>query len=279
MNGFVDYSQDVEFSKLLQRRADVDLTMLNLELARDCDPEMEFHATLSWIEQRARELTHPVVSARCEREMLEQFSNCLAGTHKIYGDVASYESHESSYLNRLIHRKRGIPISLSLLYMAVAERVGVELHGISTPLHFVLCYQESETPYYIAPFSKGKVMCKQECLEFLEERTQFSPEEMEPFLKPSRPRDIAVRMLNNLKALHFQQSNWKEAWHVQNRLYALEPASYEERRDLGIIAVHAGHPGKAWGLIMSCLEEASPQERQMLRSYLEMAEKELSQYN
>lgn len=279
MHGFIDYSGDTEFSKLLQRRADVDLTLLNLELARDVEPEMQFHATLNWIDQRARELTYPVMSADSEKEMLARFAQCLAETHQIYGDAASYENAESSYLNRLIHRKRGIPISLSLLYKAVAERVGIELHGVSTPLHFILSYEESGEPLYIAPFARGKVMNKEECLGFLEEITRFAPQEMEPFLKPSRPREIAKRMLHNLKAIYFQQKNWKDAWFVQNRLHALEPAAYEERRDLGVIALHAGYPGKAWGLIMSCLKEADAEERQLLSGYLEIAEKELSKYN
>ena len=113
------YDNDTEFRKLILRDQSVDLTQVALEIARDGCPDIDFRNTFDWIQARADELTNAVARARSEGDALRELSQCLAESHGIYGDAACYETADSSYLNRIVETTRGIPISLSLLYMAV----------------------------------------------------------------------------------------------------------------------------------------------------------------
>ena len=118
------YECDCEFFKMLTRRCDVNLTTVALELARDAYPRLDFQTTLDWFDARAEELSGPIARAKSEADVLAELGRCLAQVHGITGDKRAYEHPDGSYLNRVIETKRGIPISLSALYMGVAERAG-----------------------------------------------------------------------------------------------------------------------------------------------------------
>src|SRR5690348_17153805 len=132
MDFLEDFAADAEFRKLLGRRDDtVDLTAAALELARDGCPGLEFEPVFRWIEARAGELRGPVARAGSDEALLGELAACLAGRHGIVGSREIFEHADGSFLNRVIERKTGIPISLSVLYMAVAERTGVPLKGVA----------------------------------------------------------------------------------------------------------------------------------------------------
>src|SRR5262245_9357432 len=115
-----DFAADAEFCKLLGRRDDIDLTIAALELARDGCPGLEFGPVVEWISARAAELSGPIARARSDEALLAELGGCLAGRHGITGTPQAFEQADGSFLNRVIERKTGLPISLSVLYMAVA---------------------------------------------------------------------------------------------------------------------------------------------------------------
>src|SRR5580698_4066674 len=124
------YACDSEFLKLLTRRGDVDLTILALELARDAYPGLDFRPVLDWLDCCASQLSSSIVRSHGEPESLQLLSECLAERHKIFGDDECFERADSSYLHRVIETGRGLPITLSLLYMSVAEpKRGAEAVG------------------------------------------------------------------------------------------------------------------------------------------------------
>lgn len=274
-----DFSGDTEFRKLLTRRTDVNLALAALELARDASPKLDFAKPLAWIEQRGRELRGPVARAESEPGVLEAIAECLSGKYGLRGDADAYQRADGSYLNRVIETGRGIPISLSVLYMAVAREAGVELHGVAAPMHFLTRYESTEGPLFCDAFSGGQVLNQDECLEWLQSLTDLEAEAILPMLEPAAPREIIVRMLNNLKALHAKQRNWPAAWRVQCRLAALQPASYEQRRDLALLAVKSNRAGQAIDLLEVCLKNCGQDERPMLQRQLLEAQRQLAQWN
>lgn len=274
-----DYQCDGEFLKLLTRRSDIDLTIVSLELARDADPHLDFHSTLAWINDRAAELSAKVARANSERDALRELSRCIAGTHGIFGAQEAFELADASFLNRVIETGRGIPISLSLLYMAVADKLGIELTGVSAPLHFLTRYEAVDGPLFIDSFSKGRLLSPTECVDWLCSVTRLPAARIKPALKPVGPRTIVIRMLNNLKALYAKQRNWSAAWLVQHRLAALQPSSYQERRDLAITSLRAQRPGHAVELIESCLRSCPDDEQQLLEQHLGNAKRQLASWN
>lgn len=274
-----EYICDREFVKLLTRRRDVDLTVAALELARDAWPDLDFQPTLAWIEARAAELAGPVARAKRELDALHELGRVIAEQHGVYGDHDSYDRADSSYLNRVVETGRGIPISLSLLYMGVARRAGLELKGVAAPMHFLTRYESVNGPLFIDAFSRGRVLTPLECKRWFRKITRTSGPVIESALRPVGPRTIILRMLNNLKALYARQQNWPAAWLVQHRLAALEPSSYKQRRDLALISLRADRPGHALDLLQSCLRTCPSNERDVLKNHLQTASTELARWN
>ena len=273
------YDCDCEFFKLLTRRCDVDLTTVALELARDAYPHLNFRPTLDWCDARAEDLSGPVARAKSEHDVLAELGRCLAQENGIFGDKQSYERTDGSYLHRVIETKRGIPISLSLLYMAVGERLGLDLKGVSAPMHFLARYESVDGPLFIDAFSCGRVMTYKECKTWLADLTGLPRDGLRSALRPVDARTVVIRMLNNLKALYLNQQSWLAAWKVQHRLAALQPASYQERRDLALISLYAERPGPAVDLLNSCLRTCPDAEREMLEQHLQQARTNVCRWN
>ena len=280
MDFLEDFKADTEFLKLLGRRDDtVDLTTAALELARDAYPGLAFEPVFQWIAERARELSGPVTRAASDEALLAELAACLAGRHHISGSLDSFEHADASFLNRVIERKTGLPISLSVLYMAVAERVGVALRGVAAPGHFLTCYETIDAPLFIDPFNDGKVRTLEEAVAWLEETQEVAPEKAGGVLEPVGPRLIIIRMLNNLKTLYARQGQWRACWPVQHRLLALQPAVYGERRDWAVISLKAGRTGPAIEMLERCLATCPAEEREFLEQQRRDAERELAQWN
>lgn len=276
----LEFPEDMEFSRLLARRTDVDITMIALEIARDAYPKLDFSHTLQWIAKRGRELIGPATRCHSERELLHEMSRCLAGTHGLHGDREAFQRPESSYLHRVIETGVGIPISLSLVYTAVAQQAGIDLVGVAAPMHFLARYDGASGVFFLDAFHHGRIMTYDRCVAWLRQLTHLPADQIEPLLEPARPRDIITRLLNNLKALHVQNGAWEAAWLVQRRLVALQPTAFDQRRDLALIALKSNRPGMAFDLIELCLKDcADEQDRTVLYQHLRAAEQLLSECN
>jgi|HubBroStandDraft_6_1064221.scaffolds.fasta_scaffold80740_3 regulator of sirC expression with transglutaminase-like and TPR domain len=273
------YACDAEFLKLFTRRPDVDLTLVALELARDAQPGLDFRPTLEWLDARGRELSSAVARSRNDNDALRLLVKCLSEQHGIFGEDACYEQAESSFLNRVVETGRGLPITLSILYMAVAERVGIDLRGVSAPKHFLTRYESVDGTLFVDPFAHGRIVSQRECMKWLCEISGMRKSEVRASLRPAGPRTVVTRMLNNLKALYVRRQNWPAAWMVQHRLTALAPASYQERRDLALISIRANRPGHAIDLLRSCLRTCPTDEKPSLELHLREANSQLCRWN
>lgn len=273
------FDRDPEFARLLARRTDIDLTTAALELARDAHPDLDFQPTLVWIEARAAELRATVLRAASERDALEQLSQCLGKEHGLHGDRDAFSQAESSYLNRVIETRRGIPISLSLAYLAVGQRAGLDLHGVSAPMHFLVRCETADGPLLIDPFNRGRILEFEECLNWVRALSGLPAETAEETLRPAAPREIIIRMLKNLKIVHAKQENWDGCWRVQQRLSALNPGSYEERRDLAVVSIKANRAGQAIRQIEACLRVCPEDEKSDLQQHLHEAKLQLARWN
>jgi regulator of sirC expression with transglutaminase-like and TPR domain len=280
MDFLEDFAADAEFCKLLGRREDhVDLTAAALELARDAYPDLVFEPVFRWIDDRAGELRGPLAQAVSDEALLGELAACLAGRHGIVGSREIFEHADGSFLNRVIERKTGIPISLSVLYMAVAARTGIPLLGVAAPGHFLTSYETIDTPLFVDPFASGKIRTFDETVDWLEETQRLARESARSALQPVGPRLIIIRMLNNLKTLYAKQGEWRACWKVQHRLLALQPALYNERRDWAVIAVKAGRSGQALEMLERCLESCPAEDREFLEQQRQEARGKLAQWN
>ncbi len=273
------FHQDEEFSKLLVGRRDVDLVVVALEIARDADPDLVFQPTLDWIQQRADQLTLQMAGSSTERDMLERIVQCLSGEFGLRGDDDCITRPESSFLPQVIESGRGLPITLSLLYCAVADRLGIALELIPAPQHVICRLMTDSEAIYVDPFAEGRILSEAECLTWLSVHTQIAPHDLLPTLHPASARVVIERMLLNLKNLYMRQSNWTALWPVQYRLTALNPTSVEACRDLGLIAAHAGRHGLAVTLLRECIPQVSEPDRATLLRQIAESARRLAQWN
>ncbi len=267
-----DYATDVEFTRLIRREPSIDVQRAALELARDEYPEIEIPRYLAWFDEVADALRPRLWRADGEREILELLVGELCRERGLYGTSESFRDPRCSYLNRVIETGRGLPITLSLVYMGIARRLGVELHGVASPMHFVCRIESHAGPLFLDAFTKGRILTEDECLEWLARVSQFDEDLIQRSLGPTDSRSIVLRMLTNLKALYAQLEKWTSLWKVQHRLCALLPGNWQERRDLGMVSVQAQRPGLAVKLLSECLKSCPEEDdRAAIEHALEQA--------
>jgi regulator of sirC expression with transglutaminase-like and TPR domain len=273
------FEHDQQFMRLVRRETDVDLVTAALEIARDGQTELAFEPTQRRLQRSIARLTHPVTQAGSDLEELKLLIRHMTEELNLHGDEDCYSEPETSYINRVLETGRGIPISLSLIYLNVANELGIPLEPIAAPSHFLTRLQTDSGNLYIDAFDHGRIMEEPECLAWLHAITERPISELRRSLKRVDERTIMIRMLNNLKALFGNREMWVSAWRVQCRLSALIPGSYRERRDHAILTLRAGRPGEALDLIERCLSVCPADERPVLSQHLTLAKRQVPDCN
>jgi regulator of sirC expression with transglutaminase-like and TPR domain len=149
------------------------------------------------------------------------------------GNESEYYDPQNSYLDCVIDRKKGIPISLAILWMSVAERVGIPAYGVGFPGHFLVGV-ETDPAVFVDAFS-ALVLSAQDCEERLRAvaggEMKFNP----AMLAPSTRKQTLARVLRNLKQIHIQSSELADAVACSDRILALDPENPSELRDRGVL--------------------------------------------
>lgn len=272
------FPDDTEFLRLLQRSSAVDPVRAALEVARDHLPQLEFSPVFRWVEARAAELVSTALCAD-EKSLLRELAASLADGHGLGGDAECYHSPESSFLNCVIQTGRGIPLTLSLLYVAVGQRSGLDISGVGSPGHFLAMCQTAEGPLFVDAFAGGRILSPSGALSWLKRHTGWSGEQLRGTLRPATPRQIIIRLLNNLKRLYVLQERWSSALKVQQRLAALHPGHYEQKRDWAVLSLKAHRPDVALSQLAECLKNCPAEERASLQSLRQQAQAELAGWN
>ena len=156
------------------------------------------------------------------------------------GNDDDYYDPRNSFLNEVLDRRLGIPITLCILYIEVARRAGLQLQGVAFPGHFLVKYAPPGGPeVFIDPYNGGEVLSADECVARFKAASHGRP--VEPrHLAGVGPRQILARMLHNLKRIYLERSDDVRLWWVVDRLLMLEPDQPEELRDRGLIAARLG---------------------------------------
>lgn len=273
------FEHDTQFMRLVRRESDVDLVTAALEIARDGQGELTFEPSLRRLKDCVAQLTHPVAMAGSDLDELRVVIRYLTDELNLHGDDTCFTEPEASYLNCVLSTGRGLPISLSIIYVAIANNLGIPLEPIAAPAHFLTRLQTDTGRLYIDAFDRGRIMQEDECLEWLHDVTELPMPEISRSMKPASERAIVIRMLHNLKVLFGTTERWASAWKVQNRLALLNPGSYRARRDLAILTLRAGRAGEAIEQLERCLAVCAPDERPVLQQHLKQARREAPQWN
>ncbi len=273
------FKQDREFSRLLHHDNYIDLTTAALELARDDQPELQFDSVYTWIRQRAAELSGRVALANDDRTLVKSVVDCLARQHGLVGNTTCYHQAEGSYLNHVVEKKQGLPIALSLIYMAVGKELGLDIQGVAAPIQFLVRYDSQAGPLFIDPYAKGAIYTEEECVVRLAELGEFTRSQLTRLLKPASHREIIVRMLMNLKRIHEEQQDYQKAWNIQRRLFALNPLSNAHKKDMAALSFETKQLSLAVELLESCLKSCPESEQADIRLMLQKVHTELAKWN
>ena len=149
------------------------------------------------------------------------------------GNLEDYYDPRNSFLNEVLRRRLGIPITLSLVCIEVGKRLDIPLLGVSMPGHFLLKHRDEEA-LFIDPFYKGILLSEEECAQRLQEATQANIPWDPAYLAQVSNRDFVARLLRNLKNIYLQRQDHDRAIMTIDRLIILQPEATLERRDRGI---------------------------------------------
>ncbi len=162
-----------------------------------------------------------------------------------HGSTEDYYNPANSFLNDVLERRTGLPITLSLLYMEVGKRVGVRFDGIGLPFHFVVGCLLPEGRIYIDPYETGHIYSGQECRERVRRMLKGEGKIYTQWFEPVSHRHLLVRMLNNLKHIYLTVEDYQRALPICDRIVLLLPRSPLERRDRGAIHFQLKHYTRA----------------------------------
>ncbi|MDP6355705.1 MAG: transglutaminase-like domain-containing protein [Planctomycetota bacterium] len=203
--------QNVEFGALLIAQAEypsLDTEMISREL----------DLMAAELKRRVADISSPVESVHA---LNEHFFGDLG----FCGNTEDYYDPQNSFLPDILERRTGIPITLSLVYLAIAERAGMKLHGIGMPGHFMVRLAE-DPDFFIDVFHGGQFLTGQDCADMMRTfRIEFSPRH----LSPISPKDIYIRMLRNLVAVYHRIEMPIKAKFALEQVFALENTSPVER--------------------------------------------------
>ncbi len=215
----------------------IDLGHASLLIAREEYPDLDVGRYLARLDEMAQEVRGRMKGREGAASQIAHLNRLLFEEMGFRGNREQYYDPRNSFLNEVLDRRTGIPITLSTVYLEVGRRIGCRLAGVAFPGHFLVrtIGREVMSDVLIDPFNRGLILTEQECKALLLEtyggQVPFRPE----LLKRARNSEILQRMINNLKWIYQQQRDFHMALRVQQLLLCIAPDRPEEIRDRGLI--------------------------------------------
>ncbi len=209
-------------------------------ISREEYPLLDVQAYLSRLRQHAAELRERMSTAMLPEEPLRRIvtlNNYLFEDLGFSGEALDYYDPRNSYLSDVLDRRRGIPISLSLLYVHLARCVDLPAEGISFPGHFLVRLPVEDGLIVLDPYHRGRSLGTEELRQrawSAQAGERPDDEALIDLLEPSDNRGIIARMLRNLKSIYVDREDWDRALRVADRLVILQ-GSAEDFRDRGLL--------------------------------------------
>jgi regulator of sirC expression with transglutaminase-like and TPR domain len=259
------------FASLVQQDESIPLFEAALSIAQDAYPNLDMAAAQFEIDTLAARLRKRLPRDASHVQRLRLLNHYFYQELGFGGNLNNYYDPDNSHLQCVIQTRRGIPISLAVVYMELAHQIGLDIRGISFPGHFLMKLSVQSGEIILDPFN-GASLSREDLEERLEPFSGQSGTGAAPlsaYLRDAQPREILVRMLRNLKALYFERADWRLALAVQHRLVILLPEDTAERRDRGMAFANLECPQAALPDIEAYLaEHAHAPDAAMLREML-----------
>lgn len=235
-----------EFRQTVDRPEDkIDLGRAALTIALSNYPGLDISAYLARLDALAVEAVARGGAEADVYRTIAALNFVLFNQHGYRGNTEDYYDPKNSFLNEVIERKTGIPITISVLYLEVAQRIGLALEGINFPGHFLVKHEGEGFEIVIDPFHSGEVKSRKDLRVMLDRLSGSTVPFRAEFLAATGKKQILKRMLGNLKAIYLQNGDFGQALSVFDRLIILDPGAAAEIRDRGLLYMELEYPAQA----------------------------------
>ena len=238
------------FASLVQSDAEFPLLEAAISLAQDEYPELDVQQMLGEVAQLLARLKRRIPADAMPLQKLRAVNQFFFRDLSFRGNVNNYYDPDNSYISVVLRTRCAIPISLAVLWLELAQGMGLAARGVGFPGHFMLKVNLPKGQVVIDPLD-GQSLSREQLAERLEpfrRRSGLIDEFEVPlglYLQATPPRDIVARMLRNLKEIHRTQEDWARMIAVQDRLVVLLPQAWAEYRDRGLALAELGHAEQA----------------------------------
>jgi regulator of sirC expression with transglutaminase-like and TPR domain len=214
---------------------EIDLAYAALCIAQAHTPTLDPQRYLDRLEDWAQELAQQLPTERYPLKVLKALNEYIYDHLGFRGNINDYYDPCNSFFDQVLDRRLGIPITLSLLYLELAKRVGFPMQGIGMPGHFVMRPCVDDMDVYVDAFHRGELLFAQDCQERLENIYGQPVVLQSEHLSPVSNSQFLARLLNNLKAIYINRREPIQALGTIDGILLLFPHWWSERRDRGLI--------------------------------------------
>jgi regulator of sirC expression with transglutaminase-like and TPR domain len=242
------------------------LALSCLYIAAESNPGIDVPVYMGRISEYAERIRQKVHGRLSLFDSLYALNDLMFGELGFQGNSGNYYDLRNSLLNQVIDRKLGIPISLSILYMEIGNRIGVNLTGVNTSGHFLLSAGEGGSLVFIDPFRQGRIYSRWECLRLLN-GSAIPPHDankldqlQRTYLPRAGNKMILARVLNNMKLVHTHAGEYGAAIADAERIHNLMPCNWRNIGDIAHLHARSGRARDAYHTLSRMVQMMPPHE-------------------
>jgi regulator of sirC expression with transglutaminase-like and TPR domain len=249
--------------------ATLDLARAALLVAAEEYPQLTPEPYLRRLDLLAERVQDRLSNESAPLLVLQEMSRVLFEEESFRGNVGAYYEARNSFLNDVLDRRLGIPLTLSIVYLEVGWRLGLPLTGVKFPGHFLVRYEGAALSLLIDPFHKGEIRFEDQAQELLDRIYGGSVALQPEFLEAADRKDILVRLLLNLKTIYLNGRDEARALAAIERILLVRPGAPEEVRDRGMLLARTGRIEEAASDLRRYLDtEPEPSDAERVRLLL-----------
>lgn len=224
------------YDQINQPDQNIDLAVAALAYAKTQYPDLEIEKYINILDSWSQEIKQQLPDERYPLKVINIINQYLFEHLQFRGNSEDYYDPSNSYLNEVIERKTGIPISLAVIYLTIARNLDFTMVGIGMPGHFLIRPDFEAAGIFVDVFNRGEILFPQDCEARLNQIYQQQVTLEPRFLAPISHRQILARMLTNLKLIYFNNQQLQLALSMTNGILLLFPDHPLERRFRGLLA-------------------------------------------
>jgi regulator of sirC expression with transglutaminase-like and TPR domain len=246
-----------EFAQIVaQADVDINLALAALLIAQEEYPQLAPEPYLQRLDELAERTKDRLADETAPLIVLQEVSRVLFEEEHFKGNATDYYDARNSFLNDVLDRRLGIPISLSIVYLEIGWRLGLPLEGVNCPGHFLVRYEGEALRLLADPYQDGAIRFEDDAQSLLDQVSGGSLPLQPTHLRRAAKRDILARLLSNLKGVYLNQREDAKALAAIERIIIIRPDAAEEIRDAALAMTRLGREPDALPLLLEYLRLA-----------------------